>query len=806
MFLFSVSVMAGNIKINVGGPAYKDFAADTGYIGGRLSSSKRKISGHPDAKLFQTSRWGFKAYKIPVPPGFYQVKLYFAETFFKAPLKRVFDLHINGGKAVGDLDIFDRVGRNKALVVSAVVKAGKNGIVITPTVRRDQPILSAISIQLIETFKGGFIPNPAKTHAIIDISGIKPFPLPFTPYTAKRGYGYIGGRVLNQHYCQGFRTYRINIKPDIYTISLDFKEPIKKRASERRFDLLLNGRKILKNFDIYKQGGAQRTIHRQYITNANNGFIELKAREIHGYSLLAGISIEPVKSKLPQPQPSINCKAVNREDRVFVSWKVPPDNSLIGFHVYRKTQNTPYKKINQNIVGDDLYCDKDVKSNLKYTYKIAAVNAAGKASKLSKPISVKVRRMTDSEFMDMIQHACFKYFWDEADQQTGLVKDSSHSKHSSIAATGFGLGAMIVGSERGYRDRKEIAARVLNIMRTTRKSKTIFGMHYHFIKLDGSPGKAGYEDISSTVDSALLLMGVIAAGEYFGGEIQKEAEAIVAAVDWKHYVLSKQNTISMGWDPKTNQPLDSSWNYYTDESILCTLLAIAAPNEKFRITPSYFYGWKREGKDFVYSWTGTMFSYQFAHCWLDLKSLGRDLPKKHGLKNVRSVNWFENSKRATLAAREFSIKHQNIYITFGPDSWGMTACECPTGYYVGGFTPRGNPDKLNLQGVIAPYGAGSSMIFTPEESLRALRYYYNLRDKNGERLVWKDEYYDGEYGFRDSFNLDNGYVADNYLGIDQGPMMLMIENYRTGLLWKQVMRNKYIKKALQKIGFKNIKE
>ncbi len=812
LLLFTASAWTKDINLNIGGSAYvaQDgtlFAADTkykpgknGYIGGMLSKTKNRIKGHVDSKLFQSGRWGFRQYRFQVPPGLYQVKLYFAETFFKAPLKRVFDLKINGKLRIRNLDIFDRVGRNHALIIQCVVRAGKAGIIIEPIVHRDAVLLAAISIVKTDTPEvlAPQLSQPTANSA--DIHGEN-----FKPYDPTTGTGYLGGRILtvdNEKYCQGFREYRVRLQPGIYNVVISFKEPVKKRPNTRRFNLTLNKHRVLENFDILSAaGGPNRLITRQFVTAAPTGNITIAASENSGYSLIAGIKICPFNGKLLAPPAPLSCRVDDREDRIFITWPHTDNSTIIGFNIYRSEKNGPVKKLNKQPVGREMFCDKNVKLNKSYSYQVAAVNVVGSESKLSPPTAVTVTKMTDDQFMDMIQRACFKYFWDEADQQTGLVKDSSKSLHSSVAATGFGLSAMVIAAEHNYRDRHEIEQRVLAILKTTSNSKTLHGMHYHFIELDGSHTKTAYEDISSTIDTALLLMGVITAGEYFGGEIKKYAETIVAQVNWKAYQLPDSKTISMGWDPIKDEPLKYSWNYYTDEAILCSLLAIAAPRTEYQLPPTSFYRWQRSGKHFINSWCGALFSYQFAHCWIDFKSLGKDMPKKFGLKNVKAVNWFENSRLGTLNARKYCLERQNSFKTFGPNSWGLTACDSPGGYYVGGATPRGNPELPVIQGVIAPYGAGSSMVLTPEKSIKALRYYYNLRDKNGQRLVWKDEYYDREYGFRDSFDLDRNYVANKYIGIDQGPLILALENHRTGLIWRYFMRNPHIKNALQRIGF-----
>jgi hypothetical protein len=438
----------------------------------------------------------------------------------------------------------------------------------------------------------------------------------------------------------------------------------------------------------------------------------------------------------------------------------------------------------------------------------------------AQPSQASQLKMSDEAFLDMIERAAFSYFWNEADPRTGLVKDGSTKQFYSIAGTGFGLGAMIVGAERGYKPRAQVEQRVLNILQCLKRSPKKDGMFFHYLNGDGSPSGHGYENVTSTIDSALLLLGAIAAGEYFDGEIKSLADQLVADADWAAYVNQERRLIHMAWKPADpNRPTENGdfqpqcWDYYSDESILCSLLAIASPVEKHRLPPIYFYTWVRQQdryvpntpgyaptKPFVYSWTGALFTYQFAHCWLDFKHLGPDNPPKFGLENVPAVDWFQNSREATKAARLFCIDRRQRFKSFGPDSWGLSACASRTGYYVGGFHPRGDQaDTLN-QGTIAPYASASSITLTPKLSLSALRHYYNLKDATGKRLVWRDPS-DGGYGFQDSFDLDAGHVSPEILAIDQGPLLLAIENYRTGLLQKLVMKNMHIRKGLQRIGF-----
>jgi hypothetical protein len=431
------------------------------------------------------------------------------------------------------------------------------------------------------------------------------------------------------------------------------------------------------------------------------------------------------------------------------------------------------------------------------------------------------KSLSDDQFLDMVSHACFKFFWKEAAPETGLSRDNTKFPQVySVAATGFGLSAMVIGAERGYRPRAEIKKRVYAMLKALNRSPKKNGMLFHFLDKNANLSLDGYEKVTSTIDTGLLLMGAITAGEYFGGKIKEEAEKLYYNVNWNAYVESKRRLIKMAWQPNDkHKPTgegffhSATWDYYSDESIIVTLLAISAPNKKYRVPADFFYRWIRKSGQYkpvtpglkpagpyVYSWTGALFTYQFAHMWIDFRILSKDNPKKFGLNHVPAVNWFQNTLNATIVSRQFCIDRRKKFKSFGHNSWGLTACAAKNGYYVGGFAPRGDQAPPVLNGTIAPYGAGSAIMFLPKESIAALRYYHRLKATNGKPLVWDDPSGSG-YGFHDSFNLDTDFVAKEYLGIDQGPLLLAIENYRSGLLHKTFMKNRHIREGLTRIGF-----
>jgi hypothetical protein len=653
-------------------------------------------------------------------------------------------------------------------------------------------------------------------------------------YNPAIGYGYKGGTELIGEAIdqfpiyasmrEGFKEYIYDVPNGIYKVILCFAEPKYDREAKRLFDVYLENKLILDDLDVFKESHDCGFVVKEYITLIEDGQLNIRVDKRFSLPVMTYLAVVPFDADDTTPVEVENIRAESREDRVFVLWDESADNDIIGYNIYKsQKKNKGFKKINLNPVGLNYFRDNEVAIGDNYYYQVTALDVSLNESEPSETIKVDVKKLSDDEFLDMVEKAAFSFFWDEADQYTGLIKDRSDTHVVSTASVGFGLSAMIAGAERGYRDKAEIEERVFNILKTLNEGPKKFGLYFHYVDYDGEISKTGYEKAISTIDSGILLMGVVTAGEYFGGRIKEEAEKIIAGADWQSMVDKNRNMIFMAWVPNDQNNIEgngqyhSTWDYYTDEAIICSLLGISAPNEDYRVAPDAFYKWRRSwgkylpktkglvpGNDFVYSWSGCTFTYQFAHCWIDFSKLGKDQPKKLGL-NCSAVDWHENTIEAMKTARLYCIDKAQQFKTFSQDSWGLTACASKNGYLVVGAMPKGDMHDDPGDGTMAPYGAGCALPFVPKESIAALRYYYNLKDANGQRLVWKDEY-EGGFGFWDSFNLDNDYVANLVIGIDQGPLILSIENYRSGLIWKTFMQNKSIQQGLKRIGFEKLKK
>lgn len=467
-----------------------------------------------------------------------------------------------------------------------------------------------------------------------------------------------------------------------------------------------------------------------------------------------------------------------------------------------------------------------------------------------------IAELTDDEFLDRVGERTFLYFLDWYDRGTGLFFDrSSFSNLMSVAATGFGLTALVVAEQRGWLDRTEAINRARQTLTTLRDGQSAGdtlamatsetngyrGFFYHFLNTRGT---RKFNDVDgegselSPIDTALLIMGALTVREHFSDEADLVAlvDEITNRVDWNWMLGATQlmapdvpaeelDRFFLGWKPELDDqgegrfeiaaaegggyfssrlrgaPSDrlapAQWDYSTDEAMLISILAMAFDN---RVPTEVFYAWKRErGADgnagFITSYNGSLFTYFFAHLWIDFRTLGEDAHPDPALR----VDWWTNALAAVASSRQFAIDHADTesctandrYTTYGPDSWGLTAADGPDGmYHAYGAPPAQSP---NQDGTIATYGAGSAMMFTPAEAIAALRHYYDNTDLWNERL-----------GFGDAYSLDTPDCGGPWydravFGIDDGPMLIAIENARSGLIWQTIGRNEPIQGALARI-------
>ena len=419
---------------------------------------------------------------------------------------------------------------------------------------------------------------------------------------------------------------------------------------------------------------------------------------------------------------------------------------------------------------------------------------------LSLCVAAPARAQTQEALLDTIQHRAFGFFWDEANASNGLIRDRSQPGSAcSIASLGFGLSSICVGIDRGWVTRAAGRDRVLTALQTlwngpqgpaTSGVMGYKGLYYHF--LDMFTGhRAGTTELS-TIDTALLFAGIIDAREYFTEtdatevQIRALADSITRRADWE-WARNGQAGIEMGWKPGGEGGFlpFGLWRGY-NEAMILYIIAIGSPTHPVPAGCWTFwtsgYQWQTHyGHSYVNF--PPLFGHQYSHCWIDYRNINDAYMRApaHG------ITYFENSRRATLAQRIYAIKNPLGHVGYSDSLWGLTASDTPTGYRA-----RGAPPAQNDDGTITPTAPISSIPFAPDSCLPVVWKLWNSYPS-----LW------GPYGFRDAFNLtaNPDWYDTDYIGIDEGPIVLMIENYRTERVWKRFMRNADIQRGLIGAGF-----
>ena len=429
--------------------------------------------------------------------------------------------------------------------------------------------------------------------------------------------------------------------------------------------------------------------------------------------------------------------------------------------------------------------------------------------------------------IDDLEHRTFDYFWELGNPVNGLVPDRWPTpSFSSIAAVGFGLTAYGVGAERGWISRDQAVDRTLATLRFFARAPQgtdvsgasgYKGFFYHFLEMDNGT-RSGTNELS-TVDTALLLGGVLFAQTYYDrddrkeAEIRKLAEKLYGRVEWT-WAQPRKPAIAMGWTPEHGMHA-YDWKGY-NEAILVYIEALGStthPVDKTAYeawTSTYDRTWGRyEGQEHLSF--PPLFGHQYSAIWLDFRGIQDDYMRKHG------SDYFENSRRAVLSQQAYAIENPSRWEGYGKNVWGLSASDGPidaTFEYKGEsrlfrtYSARGAGIEYVLDdGTIAPTAAAGSIAFAPELVIPAIQ---EMQQRYGKSIY-------GEYGFFDAFNPSfaykdaklhhgrlvegMGWVDTDYLGIDQGPIVLMIENDRSGFIWGVMRRNPHIRMGLERAGF-----
>jgi hypothetical protein len=387
----------------------------------------------------------------------------------------------------------------------------------------------------------------------------------------------------------------------------------------------------------------------------------------------------------------------------------------------------------------------------------------------------------DDQFLDELERSSFLFFWEQANPQTGLIKDRCNVRINdtgivaSIASTGFGLTAICIAEKRGYISHQDARLRVINtLVFLWRKLPTHRGFFFHFANIN--TGERIWDSEVSSVDTAILLCGILTCRQHFQDkDIIDLAHAIFDRVDWTW--LSEDTTLlSMGWTPEFGF-LASKWDYYS-ELMMIYLLGMASTSHPLR--PEVWLAWKRttfeyDGLRYIGSFA-PLFVHQFSQAWFDFRG-----------KRDKYADYFQNSTIATEVHRRFCIELGKSFPDYTDDLWGITASDSDKGYVIWGGPPAMGP----IDGTVVPAASGGSLPFLPAATLRVLK---NIRSRYPD--AWC------RYGFVDAFNPLRKWYDTDIVGIDTGITMLMAENARTSFVWDTFMKNLEAQRGMANAGFK----
>ena len=388
----------------------------------------------------------------------------------------------------------------------------------------------------------------------------------------------------------------------------------------------------------------------------------------------------------------------------------------------------------------------------------------------------------DSQFLEDLEKSCFQFFWEQANPQTGLVKDRCNVRASdsggvaSIAATGFGLTALCIGQQNGWVPLREARERaVTTLLFLARKMVTHRGFFYHWADL--KTGERTWDSEISSVDTAILLCGVLTCREHFRyAEITRLAYEIFNRIDWT-WLSEDTSLLPHGWMPEVGF-LPYRWDYYS-EHMMMYLLGLGSSSHPLPVET--WNAWKRttfeyDGLRYIGSYA-PLFIHQYSQAWFDFRG-----------KRDRYADYFANSVTATEVHRRFCIQLGKQFSDYSDDLWGITASDSQRGYVVWGGPPEIGP----IDGTVVPSAAGGSLPFLPQATLRVLK---NIRKRYAAE-AWSG------YGFVNAFNPLKKWYDTDVIAIDTGITLLMAENLRSGFVWKTFMKNAEAQRGLQRAGFK----
>jgi hypothetical protein len=507
-----------------------------------------------------------------------------------------------------------------------------------------------------------------------------------------------------------------------------------------------------------------------------------------------------------------NVRAVGYDRHVELRWDPMAAPTFGRFVIFRSLDGRAFEPIGIQRPDTFRYSDFLGKAGVTAQYKVAASDRQYRQSEPSSAATASTRELSDDELLTMLQEACFRYYWEGADPSSGMARENIPGDDRIIAtgASGFGIAALIVGVERGFITRAQGVERLTKIVGFLERADRYHGVWPHF--LNGATGKTlpvfgMFDNGGDLVETSFLVQGLLAARQYFHGSneqeqaLYKRISRLWETVEWDWYRGNPQQEYlfwhwSAQWSWQIRHPLIGF-----NEVMITYLLAIASPTHGVPAS-LYYSGWAGQAqmmRDYRRGWSGSpdgeayangqsyygikldvgvgtggpLFFTHYSHIGFDPRSL----------RDRYTASYFDNNRNIALINRAYSIANPKHFPGYGPNAWGLTASDGPSGY-----VPHA-PDDAHDLGTLTPTGALASFPYTPEASMAALKHYY--RDRGAQ--LWDI------YGPRDAYNVGQNWISPIYMGLNQAPIVVMVENHRTGLVWKHFMSNPEIQTMLKNI-------
>jgi hypothetical protein len=522
------------------------------------------------------------------------------------------------------------------------------------------------------------------------------------------------------------------------------------------------------------------------------------------------VKLQSARNSSILPSPNL-LEARSFARHIELHWEAIESPELEYYLVYRAIADEAFRAIGIQQPPFNRYVDYLGEENLAVSYYITAVNHRYEESPASKTFSGQTRAMSDDEVLDMVQEAHFRYYWDGAEPESGLALECIPGDKNMVAlgAAGFGLMALIVGIERNFISREQGIERIQKVVSFLAKADRYHGVWSHF--LDGRTGKTvpffgKYDNGGDLVETAFMAQALLCLRQYFDRQTSEEEDirtritALWESIEWDWYRAEHNpDFLFWHWSPDWEWHIGHSligWN----ETMIVYLLAIASPTHA--VPPSLYYsGWasqSEQAQQYRAGWGRTADGdhYSNGQSYYGLKldvgvGVGGPLFFTHysflGFdprgKRDKYTNYFQNNRQICLINYRYCLDNPQKFLGYSPSFWGLTASDDHTGYVA--------HDPFNDNGTMTPTGALASFPYVPEEAMAALKGFYY---EHGDRL-WNI------YGFLDAYNPSVNFVSKIFMGLNQAPIVVMIENHRSNLIWRMFMANSDITTGLEKIGF-----